>query len=310
MSIRKYRHFNFNFAPKFNAMMICSSLLFIASVVILLTKGLNFGVDFRGGSEIQVKFSKAIDLTKFRSDLESTQFKISSVQSIGSENEYLIKVQADDKSISRVTETFQNLFTSKYGDYGPDIRKTDIVGPKAGEELRWAGFKALLWAIIAIMIYVGLRFDMKYAPGVAIALVHDVVITTAAFAVTGYEFSLQIVAALLAIIGYSVNDTVIIYDRIRENEERHAGLTLTDNINRSINETLTRTLYTSGTTFTVSTIMLLMGGGVIHDFFFAISFGIVIGTYSSGFVAGPITILMEKFYSKNSNSTAAKQVKA
>ena len=310
MSIRKYRHYNFHFTNKFNIMMICSTLLFVASIAILLTKGLNFGVDFRGGAEIQVKFSKPVNLDQFRKDLESTQFKISSVQSIGTETEYLIKVQADDKTISKVTETFSNLFTTKYGEYAPDIRKTDIVGPKAGEELRWAGFKALLWSIIAIMIYVGLRFEPKYAPGVAVALVHDVVITTAAFAVTGYEFSLQIVAALLAIIGYSVNDTVIIYDRVRENEEKHSGLSLAENINRSINETLTRTLYTSGTTFTVSLIMMTFGGGIIHDFFFAITFGIFIGTYSSGFVAGPITIMMEKFYKKNPSSAPSKEVKA
>lgn len=296
----KFKEYKYDFVGKFPILITISTLVFIASLVFFFTKGINFGVDFRGGAEVQVKFGSTIQVDQLRKDLEGTGYQISSVQTIGqeNENEYLIKVQADENTISKITDTFSQMFAAKYADKNADIRKTDIVGPKAGEELRTAGFKAMIWSIIAIMIYIALRFEFKYAPGGVVALVHDVVITIAAFSVTGKEFTLQTVAALLAIIGYSINDTVIVYDRVRENEMKFSGLDLKENINRSVNETLTRTLYTSGTTLAVSFVMMIMGAGVIQDFFFAITFGIFIGTYSSTFVAAPVTLLIERMKSK------------
>ena len=152
----------------------------------------------------------------------------------------------------------------------------------------------MAYALIAIMIYIGLRFDFKYAPGAIVALFHDVSIILGIFALTGTEFTLQTVAALLAVIGYSVNDTVIVYDRVRENEEKYAGSSLIENIDRAINDTLSRTILTSGTTLFVSGAMFLYGGEAIHSFFFAITLGVLIGTYSSIFVAAPATILFSK----------------
>ncbi len=304
----KYIHFNYNFVDYFPHLVALSTAIFIGSIVLMLTKGINFGVDFRGGAEVQIKFAQSVAVDQFRADLEATQFKISSVQSIGeaSDNEYLVKVQADDQTISKVTDTFQAMLNTKYADKGADIRKTDVVGPKAGSELRWAGFKAMLWSIIAIMIYVALRFEFKYAPGVVIALLHDVIITVGAFSLTGKEFTLQTVAAILAVIGYSVNDTVVVYDRIRENEMKYSGIDMKENINRSVNETLTRTMFTSATTLFVSATMLFLGGGVIHDFFFAITFGILVGTYSSIFVAAPMTLMLEKFKKAPANHGVSK----
>jgi preprotein translocase subunit SecF len=188
--------------------------------------------------------------------------------------------------------------SEKYGTGSFEILKNDIVGPKAGAELRTSAFKALMWAILAIMIYLALRFDYKFAPGAIAALIHDVTLIIGAFILTQKEFSLQIVAALLAIIGYSVNDTVVIYDRVREIEVANPGLTTSQIVNRAINETMSRTIITSLTVLGVSLVMLFWGGSVIHDFFFAMTIGVVLGVYSTIYIAIPMTVIYEKLVSK------------
>lgn len=297
---------NFDFVALFKVFGTLSLLAVAGSIVLMFTKGFNFGVDFRGGAELQIKFKQAIDVEQLRKDLDSTGFQISSVQSIGAstENEYLVKVLADEKNLSRVTDEFAAMFNGKYADKSAEIRKTDIVGPKAGEELRNSGVQAMIWALLSIMIYVSLRFEFKFAPGAIIALIHDVIVTCGAIIITNREFNLQSVAALLAIIGYSVNDTVIIYDRIRENEELNPNISTADNINKSVNETLSRSLLTSAATLTVSFGMYIFGVGVIHDFFFAICVGIVAGAYSTTFVATPMTLLLEKLMKKKPSKSA------
>jgi preprotein translocase subunit SecF len=219
------------------------------------------------------------------------------VQSIGEEGtyEYLVKVSASEANLNAVTDKITKMFQKDFAAQKAEIRKTDIVGPKAGEQLRISGFQAMAWALLMIMIYIALRFDYKYSPGAIVALLHDVVIIVGIFALTNKEFSLQIVGALLAVIGYSVNDTVVVYDRVREHEEKSIGKSLKDKINVALNETLSRTLLTSITTFIVAFVMYAMGGGVIHDFFFAICLGVLIGTYSSIFVAAPTVMLFDKF---------------
>ena len=210
---------------------------------------------------------------------------------------FLLKVQADEASLNKVTEEVSDTLKDHYASKGVEIRKVDIVGPKAGAQLRLSGFQAMGWALVAIMVYIGLRFDFKYAPGAIVALFHDVVIILGVFAITDREFSLQIVGALLAVIGYSVNDTVVVYDRVREHEEKSPSK-LTKLINTALNETLSRTILTSATTLFVSVCMFAMGGGVIHDFFFAITLGVFIGTYSSLFVAAPTVLFFDRFQSK------------
>lgn len=291
-TLKKY---NFNFSSKFTVTAFISSALVIASIVLFFTKGLNYGVDFRGGAEIQVKFSNTIDMDKLRSEL-SSKFNSSSVQSIGEQgsNEYLVKVSGSEANLNKVTEDITKMLTTEFAGLNPDIQKTDIVGPKAGEELRKSGFQALIWALLMIMIYIALRFDYKYSPGAIVALIHDVVIIVGVFILINKEFSLQIVGALLAVIGYSVNDTVVVYDRVREHEEKSPGSKLKDIINKALNETLSRTILTSLTTLIVSVVMFATGGGVIHDFFFAITLGVFIGTYSSLFVAAPTIIFFDK----------------
>lgn len=284
-----------NFVGKFNYAFIFSTILMIATVVGFFTKGLNYGVDFRGGAEIQVQFSEKIELENIRTTLSENGFGASQVQTIGDEddNEVLVKVQADESNLNEVSDKVSLLFKEKYSAQNATIRKTDIVGPKAGAELRSSGFQAIVWAFLMIMIYVGLRFDFKFAPGAIYASIHDVMMIVGFFIITQKEFSLQIVGALLAIIGYSVNDTVVIYDRVRENEDKNPSLGLRENINVSLNETLSRTILTSLTTFIISFIMLIMGGGVIHDFFIAICIGVFVGTYSTVFIASPITLWLD-----------------
>ena len=291
------KRFNLDFVSKFPVAALFSVALVIGGFSLFFTKGLNYGVDFKGGAEIQVKFDKQVALGDVRSALDRGDFKSSSVQSIGEEgsHEFLVKVSANESNLNSVTDKITKMFETEFSSHSPEILKTDIVGPKAGEQLRISGFQAMAWALLMIMIYIALRFDFKYSPGAIVALIHDVIIIIGIFCLTGREFSLQIVGALLAIIGYSVNDTVVVYDRVREQEEKNPTLGLGQQINTALNETLTRTMLTSFTTFIVAFVMYTMGGGVIHDFFFAICIGIVVGTYSSVFVAAPTVLFFDKF---------------
>ncbi|OFZ38562.1 MAG: protein-export membrane protein SecF [Bdellovibrionales bacterium RIFOXYD12_FULL_39_22] len=274
-----------------------SAILVILSLIGIFTS-MNYGVDFRGGAEIQTKFKTKVSIDGLRKTMDVAQFKGVSVQTIGEakDNEFLVKVQADNSNLNEISQKISEALISAYAAQGVEIRKVDIVGPKAGAELRNSGFLAIFWALMAILIYVGIRFDFKYAPGAVIALFHDVVIVLGIFSLTGTEFTLQIVAAVLAIVGYSVNDTVIIYDRIREHEAQYPGLDIKTHINNAASETLSRTIITSGATLLSCLGMYFLGGIAIRDFFFAMSLGIIVGTYSSIYVAAAVTIAFEKFF--------------
>ncbi|MFA7614329.1 MAG: protein translocase subunit SecF [Candidatus Caldatribacteriota bacterium] len=289
---------NIDFVKLFKYFSVLSLILVGGTIVLFFTKGLNYGVDFRGGVEIQVKFEESVEAGELREKLNDLY--LSQLQSIGeaSQNEFLLKLESDDMDLNVLSAKVEEVLSNHYGQGKFEILKTDIVGPKAGEELRTSAFKAIAWAILAIMIYLALRFDYKFAPGAVVALIHDVVIIIGVFILTEKEFSLQIVAALLAIIGYSVNDTVVIYDRVREVEKEHPHLSSLEVINRSINETMARTINTSLTTLAVSVVMLIWGGSVIHDFFFAMAVGLVLGVYSTIFIAVPMTVLFEKVTNK------------
>lgn len=305
---------SFDFVGKFKVTSALSMALVIGSLVLLFT-GLKYGVDFRGGAEVQVRFTEKVELKDLRSTLKSENFSGVNVLSIGAaeDNEFLVKLQGSEKNLNPLTEKLNQVLKSKYSAQGAKIRKVDIVGPKAGAELRKSGFQAMGWALIVIMVYIGLRFDFKYSPGAIAALFHDVMIILGVFSLTGTEFTLQTVAALLAVIGYSVNDTVIVYDRVREQEQKAKDKTLAFHINTAINETLSRTVLTSGTTLFVSLTMFFFGGAAIRDFFLAISLGVLIGTYSSIFVAAPVTLFFDRMSEankkKSSSSTGSQNLK-
>lgn len=291
---------NIDYVGKFKVAGAISLLLVLATIVGYFTKGINYGVDFRGGVEVQVKFTDKVELSQLREVMAENKVPMSQLQSIGddSSNEYLLKLESDKGDLNAVSNQVSAVLTSKYGEGKFEILKNDIVGPKAGAELRTSAFKALAWAILAIMIYLALRFDYKFAPGAIASLLHDVTIIIGAFILTQKEFSLQIVAALLAIIGYSVNDTVVIYDRVREIETANPNLSTVETINRALNETMSRTIITSLTVLGVSLVMLIWGGSVIHDFFFAMTIGVILGVYSTIFIAIPMTAFYEKLVAK------------
>ena len=195
---------------------------------------------------------------------------------------------------------------SSYGEGQVDIRRVEMVGPQVGKDLRQKGLLSILYAMIGILIYISWRFELRFAVGAIIALLHDVLITLGAFSLSGREIDLHIVAAFLAIIGYSLNDTIIVYDRIRENYGKHQKKGFTAVVNSSINETLSRTILTSGTTMLVVLALFVFGGGVIHNFAFALLIGILVGTYSSIFVASPVLIFWDDYRSGGQKKVTAK----
>lgn len=290
---------NIDYVSMFKICIVASLVMVGVFIGVFFQKGLNYGVDFRGGAEIQIRFTDTLDASALRQSLESANVPVSSVQAIGDDNrEVLLKVQSQKDDLNQASAAVGTVLAQKYGEGKFEILKNDIVGPKAGAQLRTSGFQAMAWAMLAIMIYLALRFDYKYAPGAILATFHDVIFIVGIFVLTQKEFSLQIVAALLAVIGYSVNDTVVIYDRVRELEVELPGTDMKTVINRAINETMSRTILTTATTFIVSMVMWLMGGGVIQDFFFALCVGCIAGTYSTIFIASPVTIMIDRMNRK------------
>jgi len=252
---------------------------------------------------VQVKFTENTGAKQIKDALKGLDLDISSVQQFGDEpNEFLIRTPASSSELKGLSQDINAALEKAYGAGKFDIRRTEMVGPQVGKDLREKGLLAIVYAMIGILIYVTWRFEFRFAVGAIIALIHDVMITLGAFSVFGKEIDLPIIAAFLAIIGYSLNDTIIVYDRIRENRGRYAKEGFNSIINRSINETLSRTIMTSGTTLLVVVALFVLGGGVIHNFAFALLVGIVIGTYSSIFVASPILIFWEERKGKTSQS--------
>lgn len=299
-------HVNFISLYKFSTPL--STLAVIGSLVALFTM-MTYGVDFRGGVEIQVKFDERVDLGDVRTTLTQAGFEGVSVQTLGAieDSEILINAQGDEADLNQIARDVERSLSEAFSGKGLDVRKVDIVGPRAGRELRISGFQAMFWALIAIMVYISLRFDFRFAPGAIVSLFHDVSIILGVYAITGTQFTLQTVAAILAVIGYSVNDTVVIFDRVREHQGLYSHLSLGEQINNAINETLSRTVLTSGTTLFISATLLFMGGPAIYDFFLAITIGAVVGTYSSVFVAAPVILLIEKIWPKQEESKDAKE---
>lgn len=332
--------------------------------------GLNFGVDFAGGTEMEVKFASAVDPGAIRRSLDDQGFRDASVQTYGpdAENTFLIRVgrialmgaedvkrvedavrakfavktvafnpeigdkldfqfekpvapaelqaaveaagvkvrevreeaglTAGTRSFAVITQGIREKveleLAARFAEARPEVRRVEYVGPAVGRELRNQGFKAVLYAIALIVVYVGLRFDFRFSPGVIIAIIHDAIVTLGYFAFSGREFNLTSIAVILTVVGYSVNDTVVVYDRIRENKTKYAGRSLADLVNLAINETLGRTFLTSFATALSLVGLLIFGVGTIFDFAFAMLIGIISGTYSTWFIAAPMTIWFEE----------------
>jgi len=269
-----------------------SSILFILSLSLVFFKGLNLGIDFTGGSLIEVRFKESVDLNNLRVEMNKLDLGEIQLQTIGNENDIVIRAQDKKNSNEKQTETIQvikNSFSDKLVEY----RRTEFVGPKVGDELVKAGIIAVIFSLIGILLYIWLRFKWNFAIGAIIALIHDVILTLGFFSILQLEFNLATVAAVLTIAGYSINDTVVIYDRIRETMRKYKQITFDEIINLSLNGTLSRTLMTSLTTLLALTALFIFGGVVISSFIIALIWGVIIGTYSSLYVASPLLIFLK-----------------
>ena len=279
---------NINFINKQKFTALLSVALNIAGLSSLIMKGGPLlSIDFTGGTVAQVKFDKDVELTSLRSTLSEYGFKGAEIVEFGSPDEVLIKTQLGSSSeiSEKLTTALGETFT---------LRRVESVGPKIGKELQTDALKAISLALLLILIYIAFRFDRYYALGSVMALIHDVLITLGVFSLLRYEINLSIVAAFLTIVGYSLNDTIVVFDRIRENFPKHMKKTLDEVVNISLNETLNRTVITSVTTLMVVTILFIWGGKVINLFAFALIIGVFVGTYSSLFVASPVMAYFEK----------------
>jgi preprotein translocase subunit SecF len=360
----------FDFVGKRRIAVVLSLIVNLTVIAWSFGHGLNFGVDFAGGTEMEVKFGQAVDPGAIRKAVEELGFTDASVQTYGAEaeNTYLIRVgrialmsaedvkrvedavkakfpvasvafnaeigdkvdfqftapvapsdlqavvegagvrvrevreeaglSAGTRSYAVITQGIRDKverdLNTRFATAKPEVRRVEYVGPAVGRELRNQGFLAVLYAMVLIVAYVGLRFDFRFSPGVVIALIHDAIVTLGYFAFSGREFNLTSIAVILTVVGYSVNDTVVVYDRIRENQTKYKGKSLVDQVNLAINETLGRTFLTSFATALSLIGLLAFGVGTIFDFAFAMLVGIVSGTYSTWFIAAPMTVWLEE----------------
>ncbi|OGU13217.1 MAG: protein-export membrane protein SecF [Ignavibacteria bacterium GWB2_35_12] len=283
---------NIDFVGKRKFFVILSTLINITSIFVIIFVGIEFGIDFEGGTEIAYQFSKPVHADVIRNAVEKTGIKGGEIKSFGKENQFLVRTKETEKADTIILKAFNK--------YLPDIKteviKSDKIGPKIGKELRGQAFLAVLISIIAIMLYIAFRFEFTYGFGAVIALIHDVILTFLVVIVVNklgwidLEFNQSILAAMLTVVGFSVNDTVIIFDRIRENKDKMKGTPFLKLVNVSVNETLSRTINTVVTVFIVLLTIVLLGGPVLQGFAFTMLIGIITGTYSSIYIASTFVL--------------------
>jgi preprotein translocase subunit SecF len=278
-----------DFIKKRKVALIISLVLIIAGSVSLITRGgPNYGIDFTGGTLVQLKFSQPVTVQEVRSGLKGIGLGDSVIQRFGSENEVVIRMEASAGNLEDVGHKITSHLQKLLPGQSIEVRRTELVGPKVGKDLRGKALLAIVIALCGIVAYISWRFEFRFAVAAIVALIHDMMITVGVFSILDKEFTLTIVAALLAIVGYSLNDTIVVFDRIRENFKARRRGAVDEVINKSINETLSRTILTSLTTLMVVLVLTLFGGEVIHAFAFALVIGVMVGTYSSVFIASPI----------------------
>ena len=276
--------------------------MWISAVAILLCLGsifvhggLKYGVDFAGGLLIQPKFSKAVNISEVREALETMGLKDAMVQNFGGESEFLIRVEKASGDLGEMSNKIQTSLVERFKDKALEIRRVEVVGPKVGKDLKEKALWAVGLSLLAILIYVAWRFKtVAYGLGGLVALFHDVIITYGAISIFNLEYSLSLLAVILTIIGFSINDTIVIFDRVRENIKKMRKEDIETIFNVSINETLGRTILTSGTVMMVVLILFFFGGPVIHDFTTALIVGLITGTYSTVYIASPVVLFWEK----------------
>lgn len=288
------------------------SLALVAiSLLALIIKGPNYGVDFKGGTLIQAKFSKKTTINDVRDVISALNLGDFSIQEFGSPEELLIRIPIEveqtpgkETLAQKVDAALKAKFAGKF-----TVERMEMVGPKVGADLQWKALLSVFYSLIGILIYLAFRFEFRYAIGAVLATMHDPLIILGVFSLLGKEFTLTVLAAILTVIGYSLNDTIVVFDRIRENMKLKRGMPTLDMLNLSINQTLSRTILTSSTVFMVVVALFFFGGEVIHDFAFALLIGVIVGTYSSIYVASPIIhyweVVSKKRQAANQSSARA-----
>ncbi|MCI0697088.1 protein translocase subunit SecF [candidate division KSB1 bacterium] len=294
MQFFRETHIDFLSKRKF-AIVVSAALILIGIASLVIKGGPLYGIDFLGGTEVQVRFSRAVPIGQVRQAMANVGFGQAEIKQFGTPNDFLIRVQQQQTSTEISDQILQGL-QSAFPDNPPESRFVESVGPKIGQELRNAAIWAIIIALGLILLYISVRFEFVFAVGAVVALVHDVMVALGFFSLLNLEISLAVVAAFLTLVGYSLNDTIVIYDRIRENMKIHRreARPIEELINLSINQTLSRTILTSGTTLVVVATLYFLGGEVLHDFAFCLLAGIIVGTYSTIFIAAPIVVEWHK----------------
>ena len=286
---------NINFVSKFKKANIVSVILFLLSISFIIFKGLNYGIDFKGGTLIELRTDTSVDASSIRNSLISMNLGDINVKKFGKDGDYLIKVEQKKINNSNLIPEIKKTLSENL-NAEVDFRRVENVGPKVSSELLESSIIAITLALAAMLFYIWVRFEWQFSLGSIIALFHDVIITLGVFSILSLEINLSIIAAVLTIVGYSMNDTVVIYDRIRENLYKYTKISISDVANLSINETLSRTIITSVTTLLALFSIYILGGEILRGFSFAMILGVFIGTYSSIFVASPILKFLKVSY--------------
>ena len=294
--MRLFKKTNIDFTGKRNMWYTVSSILVLIGITSMFFKGLDYGIDFKGGTELVLAFQQKIEISDIRTALTKVGLGTSEIKYYGADNYVLIRT-AEQSEGTVVSDRIKNVLTTSFPDKKFEVAKEDKIGPKIGKELRRDALYAVIWAFFAILAYVAIRFKFAYGLGAVIALVHDVFTTFGFLSILNnvipglnLEISQEIIAAFLTLIGVSVNDTVVIFDRIRENQKIYRSMSLNDVMNKSLNDTLSRTIITSATIFLVLVVLLIFGGEVNRGFSLAMAFGIITGTYSSIYIASALVL--------------------
>ena len=287
MNLSKNR--NIDFINNTKIALVCSFIMISSGLVsLILNKGPNLSIDFTGGTIIQILFNNDLKIDELRSALKSTELSKSEITQFGQNNEYRIKASISDKS-----QSISDILSSNLSMYDYEVRRIENVGPKIGNELQLQAIYAIGLALVMLMIYIGFRFDRFYSFGSVAAIFHDILFTLGIFSLLNLEIDLSIIAAFLTIVGYSLNDTIVIFDRFRENSQKDLKISMEEIANLSLNQTLSRTIITSLTTLMVVIILYFIGGEVIRYFAFALIIGVLVGTYSSIFIASPFMLYLK-----------------
>ena len=307
--LKPFEHLPFINFMAWRPFWIWSSVVAVLAVFALLyAQGLNWGIDFVGGKLVEIKTVQTTDTAHLREAVDKAGFEGATIQQYGTDSDFIIRLPGNDPKAQASTAEASVLASVQQSVGAAEIRRVEFVGPQVGEELRWKGLQAMLVSVLAILAYVSLRFEARFGIGAILSLCHDVILTIGIMCLIRMEITLTVLAAVLTLIGYSLNETIVIFDRVRENRAKNPNQKLPDLINHSVNQTLGRTIMTGGSVLVVLWALFLFGGEAIHDFSRVLLIGVALGTYSSIFVSSSTLLALEEYYQKMAREDAARKV--